>query len=153
MRPFFLAIVFAILIVVVWFLLRRHGGWKVLHQQFVAALTLLYGLYLATLTGTVTQLVLPGLGAVGGGAAAGAAIGFGTYLAIGVVGAVTGGVGIALGAAAMTLIGATLGASGGAAGGAGFKTVSYPLVSPLFWVPVLLLSVYLFIGARRRKRS
>jgi hypothetical protein len=130
---------------------RFLGGWRVLHQKIIGLLLIAYGAYLATLTGTVTQFVLPGIGAVGGGAATGAGVGFVTWLVLGTVGVATGGVGLAIGATAMTLIGGALGAAGAATGGAGFATVTYPLVSPIFWVPLVLLGIYFNIGARKRK--
>ena len=144
---------FGLSILATWFLLRVYGGWKIIHQQFIASLLFLYGLYLLTLTGTETRFVLPVLGVIGSGAAAGAAIGFGTYLAIGAVGVATGGAGIALGGIAMSVIGATLGAAGGSADGFGFKQVSYFLINPLFLIPLFLLSIGLFVGAAKRKKS
>ncbi|MGJ7521403.1 hypothetical protein ACSFA0_13010 [Variovorax sp. LT1P1] len=127
--------------------------WSAFHQRVVAVATFAFGVYLATLTGTATQFVLPGFGAIGLGAAAGSAIGFGTFLMIGVVGVATGGVGLAIGAGAMTLIGAGVGAAGGAAGGFGFRVISYPLVSWWIWAPLLMLGVYLFVAAKRKKRE
>lgn len=127
--------------------------WAAFHQRVLAVVTLAFGLYLAMLTGTVTQFVLPGLGAIGLGAAAGSAIGFGTFLVIGVIGVATGGVGLAVGAGAMTLIGAGVGAAGGAAGGFGFRVVSYPLVSWFVWAPILILGIYLFIAAKRKNTA
>jgi hypothetical protein len=151
MHPFVLPATLGTAVALVWFLLRIYGSWKILHQQFVAVLLLIYGIYLATLTKTSTEFILPFLGEIGNGAFAGAAIGYGTYLIIGVVGVATGGAGVALGAFAMTLVGAGVGAAGGAAGGFGFKTVSNPMISPLLWVPILLLSIYHFAAANRRK--
>lgn len=153
MRTYILAGLLGTPVLVVWYLLKRHAGWKVLHQQVVATLVLLYGVYLAMLAGTSTHFVVPGIGALGSGAAAGAAIGLATYLVVGAVGVATGGVGISLGLGAMTLMGAGVGAAGGASGAAGFTTVSYSLISPLFWIPIVLLSAYLFIGAWMRSRS
>jgi hypothetical protein len=127
--------------------------WAAFHQRVLAVVTVVFGLYLAMLTGTVTQFVLPGIGAIGLGAAAGSAIGFGTFLAIGVIGVATGGVGLAIGAGAMTLIGAGVGAAGGAAGGFGFRVVSYPLVSWFIWAPILILGIYLFMAAKRKNRA
>ena len=105
-------------------------------------------MWLALFTGTVFKLVLPGIGAIGLGSVAGAGVGFLTYLAVGVVGVVTGGVGIALGALGMTTIGALLGGVGGAAGGV---LVRVPIISPVFWGPVLLVGSYLLVGARRKR--
>ncbi|MDM0051408.1 hypothetical protein [Variovorax sp. J22R115] len=125
--------------------------WAAFHTRTLAVVIFAFGVYLATLTGTKTQFVLPGFGAMGLGAVAGGAIGFGTYLVVGAVGLATGGVGLALGAGAMTLIGAGVGAAGGAAGGFGFRVVEYPLVSPFVWGPILMFAVYLFVTVRRNK--
>lgn len=94
----------------------------------------------------MTRFVLPGGPALGGGAAAGAEVGLLTYLVIGTVGVATGGTGVALGALAMSLIGGGVGAVGAAAGVSGFRALSYPLVSPWFWGPVIGLGIYLIVG-------
>ncbi len=145
-----IVIAIGILILVFYIWSRFLGGWRILHQKIVGLLIIAYGAYLATLTGTVTQFVIPGIGSIGGGAVAGAGVGFATWLVVGTVGVATGGVGIAIGAAAMTMIGGILGATGAATGGAGFTTVTYPLVSPFFWVPFILLGIYFVIGGRRK---
>lgn len=134
-----------------WIVLRRSTVWRALHQRLVGASIFFYGIYLATLTGTVTKLFLPGVGAIGGGAAAGVGAGLLTYALIGTVGVATGGVGIALGGFAMALIGGGFGIVGAFAGGIGFHTVTYPLVSPWFWGPILVLGAYVFVGASRKK--
>ena len=128
-------------------------SWKLVHQRVIGFSIFLYGIYLATLSGTATQFVLPGVGAIGGGAAAGAGVGIVTYLVLGTVGAVTGGAGVALGLLAMSLIGASLGAIGASAGGFGFRIVSYPLVSPWFWAPLIILGIYVLLGSGKRKAS
>lgn len=139
------------IIILIFFMWSRFlGGWRALHQKTVGLLIIAYGAYLATLTGTITRFVIPGIVSIGGGAAAGAGIGFATWLIIGTVGIATGGVGVAIGAAALTTIGGVLGAAGAAAGGSGFTTVTYPLVSPYFWVPLLLLGIYFVIGGRKK---
>ncbi|MDM0077463.1 hypothetical protein QTH90_23860 [Variovorax sp. J2P1-59] len=125
--------------------------WAAFHTRALAVIIFAFGVYLATLTGTMTQFVLPGIGAIGLGVVAGGAIGFGTFLVVGAVGLATGGVGLALGAGAMTLIGAGVGAAGGAAGGFGFRVVEYPLVSPFVWAPILMFAVYLFVTVGRNK--
>lgn len=108
----------------------RHESLKRLHRRVVGLGIVPYGVYLSTLTGgTTMRWVLPGIGAIGGGAATGAGIGLLTYLAVGTVGVVTGGVGIALGAAAMALIGGGVGAVSAATGGFGYCAVVYPLVT------------------------
>jgi hypothetical protein len=151
MKAYVPAIIIAGLILVIWLVPWKLGGLKSLHRRGVGLLILLYGAYLATLTGTTTQFVLPGIGAIGGGAAAGAGIGLLTYAVFGTVGVVTGGTGWAIGAGLMALFGAGLGAAGGAAGTAGFRTVSYPLVSPVFWGPLLALGVYFLLGSAKRR--
>ena len=126
----------------------KRGWWTVIHRRIVAWTVIFYGLYLATLTGSYTSLALPGIGSIAIGAGTGAAVGFMTWLAIGTVGVATGGVGIAIGAGAMSAIGAIFGGAGGAAGGFGVTTVTYPLVSPFFWGPVIILGVYILRGKR-----
>ncbi|GAD22755.1 hypothetical protein AVS7_02515 [Acidovorax sp. MR-S7] len=117
-----------------------------LHQRVIGLGIVFYGIYLSTLVGTMTRFVLPEATALGGGAAAGAGVGLLTYLVIGTVGVVTGGTGVALGALAMSLIGGGVGAVGAAAGVSGFRALSYPLVSPWFWGPVIGLGIYLIVG-------
>ncbi|MHA7600934.1 hypothetical protein ACX12L_13430 [Alicycliphilus sp. T452] len=130
----------------------RHARLARWHQRIVGLGIVFYGIYLATLVGSMTRFVLPGVGAVGGGAATGAGIGFLTYLAVGTVGVVTGGTGVALGALAMALIGGGVGAVGAAAGAAGFQTITYPLVSRWFWGPTIVLGIYLVIGIDLKKK-
>ena len=145
-------IVFGILILGFWLWSYIWGGFRIFHQRIVGLSLLCYGWYLSTLTGSYTALVLPGIGAIGGGALAGGGVGFFTWVIIGTVGVATGGTGIALGALAMSCIGAALGATGAATGGFGIKTINYPLVSPIFWVPLLVLGVYFLIGSLKKKR-
>jgi len=45
----------------------------------------------------------------------------------------------------MALIGAVFGGIGATSGGAGFQTITYPLVSPLFWVPIITFGLLLFV--------
>ena len=148
-----IVIAVGILLVLFFIWSRILGGWRVLHQKIIGLLLIAYGAYLATLTGTITKFVIPGLFSVGGGAAAGAGVGFVTWLVIGTVGVATGGVGIAIGATGMTLIGGILGAVGATSGGAGFTAVRYPLISPVFWIPLLLLGIYFIVGARKKKTT
>ncbi|WP_342133496.1 hypothetical protein [Hydrogenophaga sp. OTU3427] len=157
MRAFIPAVLFALAIAGVWIYLRRRSrkapessALRTMHQRIIGGAIILYGLYLATLTGTVTKLVIPGLGALGGGAAAGAGVGLLTALAIGTVGVVTGGAGFAVGAGYMALIGGGLGLTGSLVGGIGLKTLAVPLVTPWFWAPLLVLGLYVFLGASKR---
>lgn len=127
--------------------LRWLTGWSVLHQRILGTLTVSYGMWLALGTGSVLKLVVPGVGALG--SAAGAGLGFATFLAVGVVGVVTGGVGIAFGALYMTAAGAIFGAVGGAAG---ISRASAPLISPFLWAPVLVVGAYFLLGLPKKKR-
>lgn len=145
------AVAVAVILFGLWSYFR--GGWKVVHQRLIGATVFLYGLYLASLTGSVTSFVLPGIGSVAVGAGTGAAVGALTYLVIGTVGVATGGVGIAVGLGAMTGMGALLGSAGAASGGIGFTTQTYPLVSPIFWVPLLIIGVYFLLGRRKVKQD
>ncbi|MBE9070055.1 hypothetical protein IQ260_25775 [Leptolyngbya cf. ectocarpi LEGE 11479] len=106
---------------------------------------LLYGAYLATLTGSYTTIIFPEIGSIGSGAVAGVGVGFFTSLLVGTVGVATGGIGIAIGALGMSAIGGFLGMVGAASGGFGIKTLSYPLVSPWFWAPILAIALWLII--------
>lgn len=126
----------------------KRGRWSVFHRRIVGWSVVFYGVYLATLTGSYTSLVLPGIGPIVIGAGTGAGIGFITWLVIGTVGMVTGGVGVAIGAGAMAFIGALFGGAGGAAGNFGIKTVTYALISPIFWIPVIILGIYFLQGNR-----
>jgi hypothetical protein len=132
---------------------RFVGGWKTAHQQIIGSLVIAYGLFLATLTGTATHFVVPGVGSVAVGAGTGAVVGFLTWLVVGTVGVATGGVGIAMGAGAMAIVGALFGGTGAAVGGAGFVTEKFMLVNPVFWGLLVLLGMYLLIGTWRKKKS
>ena len=127
------------------------GGWKIIHQRIVGGMVILYGMYLATLTGSYTALVLPGIGKIAIGFGSGAAVGFFSWLALGTIGVATGGTGFAVGAGLMTLVGGIFGLIGGASGGFGLQTVTYPLVSPIFWGPIIILGIYLFRGRKLKK--
>jgi hypothetical protein len=131
----------------------RRGWWSVLHRRIVGWAVISYGVYLATLTGSYLSLALPGVGAIAIGAGAGAAVGFASWLVIGTVGVATGGVGVAIGVGAMSVIGAIFGGAGGAAGGFGISTVTYPLVSPFLWVPVIIIGIYFLIGKRIKSQG
>jgi len=126
-------------------------AWSKIHQRVVGIAILIFGIYLSTLTGTITHFVLPGVSAIGGGAAAGAGVGMLTYLVLGTVGAVTGGVGVALGILAMSFIGGGVGIIGAVAGGAGFRTLTYSLVSPWLWIPIMVLGIYISLGVGKQK--
>lgn len=129
--------------------LKLFAGWRRIHQAILGGLTVFYGMWLALCTGTVLKLAVPGMGAAVLGTAAGAGVGFLTYLAVGIVGVVTGGAGVALGALGMVSIGAAVGGVGGAAGGV---LTRVPVVHPAVWAPVVLVGVYLFLGALRRRK-
>lgn len=149
----YVGVIVGIVALAFWILARKRGGGSLLHRRIVGSLVVLYGIYLATLTGSYTSVVLPGFGSIVIGAGTGAAIGLGTWVVVGTVGVVTGGVGVAVGAGAMVLIGAVFGSAGGAASGVGIHNVSYPLVSPLFWVPVIVIGIYFFRGTILKKQQ
>jgi len=130
-----------------WWAIVR-AGWKRAHQRALGMLTIVYAIILASLTGSHTVLVLPGIGGITLATGTGAAVGLGAWFVLGTIGVATGGVGIPIGAAAMTAIGALFGAIGGAAGGFGFRQVSYSLVHPIFWTPLLVLGAYFLWGHR-----
>jgi hypothetical protein len=143
-------IAIAIICFAVW--AKFRAGWRRIHQQIPGSLILVYGILLAFLTGSYTELVLPGVGGVALGTGAGAAVGLGAWFALGTIGVATGGVGLAIGAAGMAAIGALFGGIGGASGGLGIREVSYWLIHPVIWIPLLVLGAY-FIWGHRLKKS
>ena len=122
--------------------------WGPVAQRLVGAAIVFYGLYLSTLTASVTKFIIPGIGAVGTGAATGASIGVVSWLLLGTLGVVTGGTGYALGAGLLALIGGSLGAAGAATGGFGFQVFKYPLVHWLFWIPLVAVGLTLIFRPR-----
>jgi hypothetical protein len=78
-------------------------------------------------------------GVIGG--VGGAALGFGTWLAIGGIGLTTGGAGIALGAGAFTLFGASAGGLVGVASGTSSYVIKQPLPAYAMWLWLLVLGV------------
>lgn len=128
-------------------ILGRAGLLRRWHQVLVGFLTLSLGLYLALFTGSVLELVVPGLGSLALGTGAGAGVGLLTWLAIGTVGVATGGVGLAVGAMSLMGGGALL---GGIAAFAGGMLVRQPVISPWFWGTLVVLGGYLIYGAGRR---
>lgn len=132
-------------------LLRLRGVWTLAQRKVIGWLILLYGIYLATLTGSYTAIVAPGIGKIAIGAGTGAAVGFSTWLVVGTVGVATGGAGVAIGALAMAGIGALFGGVGGASGGFGIKTLTYPLVHWTFWVPIIIIGLYFAFGHRLKR--
>ena len=110
----------------IWFVQFKRGWWSVIHRRIVGWPVVFYGVYLATLTGSYTSLVLPGAGSIAIGAGTGATVGFMTWLAVVTVGVVTGGTGVEIGAGAMALL-------FGGAGGGGVRAVQQmALTSKLF---------------------
>ena len=149
----YISIAIAIGIVLLFYWAKRFGGWQRTHQKLLGFMTLMYGVFLASLTGSYTALVLPGIGGIALGLGSGAAVGLGVWVAIGTVGVATGGIGLAIGAASMIAIGALFGGIGGAAGGFGIQTLSYPLVHWGFWVPVMIIGVYFLCGHKLKKQQ
>lgn len=98
------------------------------------------GILMAIMIGTKTVLVMPGIGGIGVGGAAGALVGYMTYLLIGTVGVVTGGIGLALGALGMSFIGFILGSIGATFGGFGLRTIHSWVIA----IPVIVLGVAMF---------
>lgn len=149
----YVSIGFAILILIISVRAIMNNGWNLFHQRLIGGLIICYGIYLSLLSGSYTSLVLPGIGSIVLGGGAGAAVGFATWLFLGTVGVATGGVGVAIGVGAMALIGSVVGGIGGAVGGFGLQTVTYPLVSPFFWVPIIILGIYFMRGKRIKKQQ
>jgi hypothetical protein len=124
--------------------------WTPTAQRLVGFSIGFYGLYLSTLTASVTKFVIPGIGAIGTGATTGVGIGVATWILLGTLGVVTGGAGYAVGAGLLALIGGSLGAAGAATGGLGFQVFKYPLVHWMFWVPLVAVGLTLVFRPRRR---
>ena len=61
----------------------KHFGWRALSDKFFGILILLYGIYFALFIGSSVSLVLPGIGSIAFGAAAGGALGWLIYAIIG----------------------------------------------------------------------
>ena len=125
-----------------------NGTWS---AKIMGRLIFLYGLYFSLFMGSYSSLVLPGIGSIGVGAVAGGVIGWGASAIVGTIGVVTGGVGIAIGALGMATIGAVLGAIGAGSGGFGIRDTTYFLVTPWFWVPLIIIG--LFFMFRNRKSN
>jgi len=123
-----------------------NGTWS---AKFMGRLIFLYGLYFSFFTGSYSSLVLPGVGSIALGAATGGAVGWAASAIIGTIGVATGGVGIAIGALGMATIGAVLGAIGASSGGFGIKTTTYFLVTPWFWVPLIIIGLFLMFRSRK----
>jgi hypothetical protein len=123
-----------------------NGTWS---AKIMGRLTFLYGLYFSFFTGSYSSLVLPGIGSIGLGAVTGGAIGWAASAIIGTIGVVTGGVGIAIGALGMATIGAVLGAIGAGSGGFGIRATTYFLVTPWFWVPLIIIGLFLMFRNRK----
>lgn len=112
-----IAIIIALALAALAVYLKVFAGWRRAHRAILGGLTMFYGMWLALGTGSVLKLVAPGVGSVVLGSAAGAGLGFVTFLAVGTVGVATGGIGLAIGAAGMTAAGAVFGGVGGGARG------------------------------------
>jgi hypothetical protein len=127
-----------------------NGTWS---AKLFGWLIMLYGFYFSVFTGSYSSLLLPGIGSIGLGAAVGGTVGWAASAIIGTIGVVTGGVGIAIGIVGMVTIGAALGAVGAGSGGFGIKTTTYFLITPWFWVPLILIGIFLIFRSNKTKTS
>ena len=125
-----------------------HGVWN---TRIMGILFLVYAVHFAFLLGSTTSLALPGLGSVAIGAGTGGAIGLGASILLGTLGIATGGVAFGLGALGMMAIGSLVGGLGAFSGGFGLKTSYHFMVTPLFWVPLILLALWMILRPRRAK--
>jgi hypothetical protein len=119
--------------------------------KVMGRLIFLYGLYFSVFTGSVSSLVIPGIGSIGIGAVAGGAVGWVASAIIGTIGVVTGGIGLAIGGLAMAGIGAVFGALGAASGGFGIHTTTHFLVTPWFWIPLIIIGLFLMFRGNKSK--
>jgi len=115
--------------------------------QWVVATVLLFGsLALGVALGTVTELVLPGVGGIVLGGSTGALLGWLTFLLTGTLGIATGGTAFALGGGALTAIFAIVGGFAATTAGFGVRTVHQWVIA----LPVLILALGLFARGRHR---
>ena len=91
---------------------KFHTEWSRAYQKFVGVLILVYGCYLALLTGSYTTFTIPGIGSIAVGSGVGAVTGLAAWVVLGTVGVATGGTAIAVGAIGMAAIGALFGVAG-----------------------------------------
>lgn len=135
-------------IFIAWYILRRwsNGSWS---AKIIGRLIFFYGLSFSFFTGSYSSLVLPGIGSIGLGATVGGAVGLVASVIIGTIGVATGGAGIAIGALGMAAIGAVLGAIGAGSGGFGISTTTYFLVTPWFWVPLIIIGLFFMFRGRK----
>jgi len=132
-----------------WLLWSRRP--VIIFRRITGFFIVAYGLYLSTLTASVIKFVVPGIGAIGTGAATGAGIGALTGVMLGTIGVVTGGAGYAVGATVLALIGGSLGAAGAATGGFGFQVFKYPVVHPMFWLPLVAIGLVLIFRPKHKE--
>lgn len=133
--------------------LKNNNYKQTFFRKTVGFSILFYGIYLATLTGSTLSVIIPGIGAIGSGAAAGAGIGFITNLFVGTVGVATGGLGIAIGLPAMMLAGTIVGAAGASFSNFSVRMISYPLVSPFFWIPLIIIGIFLLSSRKMNNKK
>lgn len=116
--------------------------------QWVIATVLLFGsLALAVALGTVTELVLPGIGGIVLGGATGAFLAWLVWLLVGTLGIATGGTAFALGGWALAAIFSLVAATGAATTGFGLRTIHQWVIA----IPILILALALM--ARNRQRE
>lgn len=116
------------------------------HAKFALGVaTLAMGMVLASMIGTTTELVLPGMTGIVAGGIAGALLGGLVFAVLGGLGVVGGG-GFALGLTLWklvvggSLIGVFTGTTSLMFGGFGIRTTHFFLVSPFIWGPIILAS-------------
>ena len=128
-----------------------HRYWQPIRRttQWLVATVLLFGsLALGVALGTVTELVLPGIGGIVLGSSTGALLGWLTFLLAGTFGIATGGTAFALGGGALTAIFAIVGCFAATTAGFGVRTVHQWVIA----LPVLILALGLFARGRHRAK-
>jgi hypothetical protein len=111
------------------------------------ATILLFGsLALGVALGTVTELVLPGIGGIVLGGSTGALLGWLTFVLTGTLGIATSGTAFALGGVAMASIFSVVGCLAATTAGMGVRTIHQWVIA----LPVLILALALFVRSRHR---
>lgn len=129
------------------FCVYRH--WQPIRRttQWLLATILLFGsLALGVALGTVTELVLPGIGGIVLGGSTGALLGWLTFMLTGTLGIATGGTAFALGGVALASIFSIVGCIAATTAGFGVHTIHQWVIA----LPVLILALALFVRGRHR---
>lgn len=120
-----------------------HASLKLAIHRFIGILILCYGVLFSTLIGYSVSVILPGISSIAISAIAGAAIGFGIWLTIGILGLVAAGNIISLSMSTLAFMMATVGAIGAFYAPLSVILIQYFLVTPLIWGPLIIIAIYI----------